>query len=153
MRSRLLTLPAWCFLLAASALLPCGVLAAQGDLKLQVQLVWGTNEEKSPNPNHKPVEADIERKLKALPLKWANYFEVKRQSVDVEKGGSKKAVLSPKCTVEVKNLGNNQVEISLFGKDEKVVKRTQTLPKGEIVVLGGNAPDATSWLVIIKRVE
>jgi len=34
-----------------------------------------------------------------------------------------------------------------------VVKRTQALPKGEILVLGGNAPNATAWLIILNRIE
>jgi hypothetical protein len=33
------------------------------------------------------------------------------------------------------------------------VKRTQALPKGEILVLGGNAPNASAWLVILKRID
>ena len=41
-------------------------------MKLQVQLVWGTNDDHSPNPKHKPVEADVRKKLKELPLKWSN---------------------------------------------------------------------------------
>jgi hypothetical protein len=27
------------------------------------------------------------------------------------------------------------------------------LPKGEILVLGGNAPNASAWLVIVKRID
>jgi hypothetical protein len=34
-----------------------------------------------------------------------------------------------------------------------VVRRIQKLPKGEILVFGGNAPNATAWLVILKRIE
>jgi len=45
------------------------------------------------------------------------------------------------------------VEVSLIGKGKEVVKRTQALPKGEILVLGGNAPNATAWLVILKRTD
>jgi hypothetical protein len=31
------------------------------------------------------------------------------------------------------------------------LKRTQALPKGETLVLGGNAPNATSWFVVLKQ--
>jgi hypothetical protein len=34
-----------------------------------------------------------------------------------------------------------------------VGKQTQPLAKGEMLVLGGNAPNATSWLLILKRLE
>ena len=33
------------------------------------------------------------------------------------------------------------------------VRPAEALPVGEIVVIGGNAPGETSWLVVIKRTE
>ena len=129
------------------------VCAQSADLKLEVQLVWGTDDSKSPDPRHKPVTADIRKRLKELPLKWSHYFEVNRKKVSLAADETKRVELSDKCDLEVKNLGHSKVEIQLFGKGEKVVKRTQALPRGEILVLGGNAPNATAWLVILKRVE
>jgi hypothetical protein len=41
----------------------------------------------------------------------------------------------------------------LFGKGEQVVKRTQSIPKGETLALGGNAPNSTAWLVVLRRKE
>lgn len=124
-----------------------------GDVKLEVYLIWGTDDAKSPDPRHKPVDADLLEKLKKLPLKWKNYFEVNRQTVKLTGTETKKATLSEKCEVEIKHAGKSTIEVSLFGKGEPVVKRTQTLPKGETLFLGGNAPNSTSWLVVIKRVE
>jgi hypothetical protein len=34
-----------------------------------------------------------------------------------------------------------------------VLKRTQTLAEGKTLVLGGNAPDETGWLVVLKRTD
>ncbi len=126
---------------------------SDANLKVEAQLIWGTNDSKSPNPKHKPVEEDIRKKLKELPLKWSNYFEVNRKVMEIPIGQAKKEPLSEKCAIEVKNLGQSKVEISLFGKGETVVKRTQELPRNEMVVLGGNAPNATAWLVVLKRVD
>lgn len=127
--------------------------ALAGDAKFEAQLIWGTNDAKSPDPKHKPVEADVQKKLADLPLKWKHYFEVNRKTLEVSRGESAKVVLSEKCTLEVKELGNKKVEVSLVGKGEPVLKRTQPLPKDEILVLGGNAPNSTAWLVTLKRVE
>ena len=124
--------------------------ARAGDMKLEAQLIWGTNDDKSPDPKHKPVDADVKKRLSDLPLKWKNYFEVNRNEFTVPEGESRKVAMSKKCELEVKNLKKNKVEVSLVGKGEK---RTQPLPKGEILVLGGNAPDSTSWLVTLKRIE
>lgn len=136
-----------CSLLAAT------VVAMAGDSKFEAQLIWGTNDAKSPDPKHMPVEAEVQKKLSDLPLKWKNYFEVNRKSLQVPRDGNAKVALSDKCSIEVKDLEGKKVEVSLVGKGEPVLKRTQPLPKGDILVLGGNAPNATAWLVTLKRTE
>ena len=154
MRAKLIstTLLAW--------LSTCGLLwgltefSAQGaEMKLEVQLLWGTNEDKSPDPKHKEVEPAVKDKLDKLPLKWNKYYLVNSQPFSLKKGEAKKVSLSEKCAIEVKNLDDLSVEVSLFGKREEVMKRVQALPKKEILVLGGNAPNKTSWLVVLKRVQ
>jgi len=127
--------------------------AAAGDMKIEAQLIWATNDKSDPNPEHKPVAPEIREKLKQLPLKWANYFEVNKIALDLSKGESGNAKLSDKCEVTVKNLEGTQVEVALIGKGDPVWKRIQSLPKGEVLVLGGNAPNSTAWLVALKRVK
>jgi hypothetical protein len=122
-------------------------------LKLQVQLIWGTGDAHSPDPAHKPVEREVKMKLKDLPLKWNNYFEVNRKDFEVSGSGASKVPLSEKCMLEVKSLGGSKLEIVLIGKGKETLRRTQTLTKGEMLVLGGNAPNATAWLIVLKRME
>jgi hypothetical protein len=140
----------------AAALLFSAVLvngATAADLKLEAQLIWGTKEPKSPNPKHKPVDADVRKKLDSLPLKWSHYFEVNRKQFEVSPTNTKWVDLSEKCAVEVKNLGANKVEVSLVGKGRTVWRGIQSFPPNEILVLGGNAPDDSGWLVALKRVD
>ena len=122
-------------------------------LKLQVQLIWGTGDDRSPDPKHKSVESEVKMKLKDLPLKWNNYFEVNRKDFEVPASGTNKVPLSEKCALEVKSLGGAKLEVALFGKGKETLRRTQTLNKGEMLVLGGNAPNSTAWLVVLKRIE
>jgi hypothetical protein len=122
-------------------------------IQMEAQLLWGTTNSVSPDPKHKPVEAAVERKIRELPLKWSNYFTVNKKMFTVPATGAKKESLSERCDVEVKYVGKSIFEISLFGKGAQIVKRTQSLPKGEVLVLGGNAPNSTCWLVVVKRVE
>jgi hypothetical protein len=137
----------------AFILLACdGMRAQNAELKFQAILVWATNDSKSPDPKHKPVEPEIRKKLKGLPLKWANYFEVDRKMMAFPPKGSQKVELG-RCELEVKDLGSPNLEIAQYGKGKPVVRQIQTLPKGEILVLGGNAPNDTAWLVILKRLE
>jgi len=157
MRRKLISLnPAVCAVLGLFCLaLGAGRLQAADTnttkLKLEAQLIWGTNDHQSPDPSHKPVDADILKKLQSLPLKWTNYFVVKRQVIEVSTAAPVKTALSEKCEIEIKNLGNATVEVAFFGKKEQVVK--QALPKGDTVVLGGNAPNSTAWLVVLRRLE
>ena len=124
------------------------------DMKIEAQLIWATNDKDDPNPKHKPVAPEIKEKLNQLPLKWANYFEVNKLSLDIPKGEARKAKLSDKCEVEIKSVDGSKVEVALFGgKSDPVLKRIQSLPKGEILVLGGNAPNSTAWLVALKRIK
>jgi len=127
--------------------------AADGDMKLEAHLIWATNDKEDPNPKHKPVAREILEKLKQLPLKWANYFEVNKVNIEIPKGDSRKAKLSDKCEIEVKNVDGKQVEVALLGKGDPVWKRIQSLPNGETLILGGNAPNSTAWLVALKRIK
>ena len=127
--------------------------AGASELKFEAQLIWATNDKKSPDPKHKPAEPEVKKKLGELPLKWENYFEVQRKQFTVPKGGTTKVSMSEKCAIEVKHVDGDKVEVSLIGKGEAVLKRTQALPKAEMLVLGGNAPNETAWLVTLKRIE
>ena len=127
--------------------------AAEPALKLEALLVWGTNDPRPPDPKLKPVTPEVRKKLEELPFKWTTYFVVNRVLMDVPPKDPVKAPVSEKCEIQVKNLGNTTVEVSLYGKREHVLKRTQRLPKGETLVLGGNAPNATSWFVILRQTE
>jgi len=138
-----------CVLLTAGG---TGLLAA--DAKFEAQLIWATNDKKCEDPKLKPVEPEVRKKLGELPLKWDNYFAVKRDTFVVVKSGTNFVVLSEKCTVGVRRLDDNKVEVSLHGhKGSVCYKRIQPLPKLEMLVLGGNAPNASAWLVTLKRIE
>jgi hypothetical protein len=144
----LLNLMAVLFLWGGAA----GVTTA-GELKLEAQLIWGANDEKSPDPTHKPVDAEVAKKLKSLPFKWKNYFEVKRQQFVVPQGKTIRVAMSKDCEISVRNLGNSVVELELLGKGQSAGKITQALPKGQLLVTGGNAANLTAWFVVLRQVE
>jgi hypothetical protein len=153
LRATLATLSVW--LVAVSFLSLGGGCGHAATMTLEVQLLWGTDAAQSPNPGHKPVEPDVKKKLDELPLKWPHWYEVNRKRFKVPPRVPEpvKVPLSEKCAIEVKNLGEANVEVGLFGKGNQVVRRIQKLPKGELVVFGGKAPNATAWLVVLKRLE
>jgi hypothetical protein len=127
--------------------------AQAADMKFEAFLIWATDAGQSPDPNHKPCDAEVRKKLNDLPLKWKNYFVVNSVKFSVSRGGSQEATLSDKCKIEVKHIDGKNIEVSLIGKGKPTVKVPQPLPKGDMLVLGGNAPDSTGWLVALKRIE
>ena len=127
--------------------------APAAPLKIEVQLIWGTTNQVSPNAEHKAIGPELKKKLQDLPLKWTNYFEVKNVIVEVPPGGRAKVPLSDKCELEFKDRGQSEIQVSHFGNGKHIGTRTQSLPKGETLILGGNAPGATSWLVVLRRLE
>src|SRR4051794_7746232 len=105
--------------------------ASAADLKFQIQLVWATDDANPPaGKDYKPVEPGLRKQIKAL--KWKNYFEVRRIDFEVAPGASKRVAISQKCELDVKDLGNSNVEVILFGKGKEVARVKQALRKGEI---------------------
>lgn len=155
MKARLKSATSLCWLASSLVLLACGPLSGQAEeMKLQGFLLWGTNDSKPPlGKNYKPAEPPTLKKLRELPLKWTNWFEVNRKEFVVPQTLAKEVQMSAKCQINVKGLGGSEIEVTLIGKGKEVVKRRQALPKGELLVLGGNAPNSTAWLVVLKRME
>src|SRR5258708_28881018 len=121
-----------CCFLAAMALLASSAASGRAEtLKLEAQLIWGTNDAKSPDKDHKPVDADIEKKLKDLPLKWSHYFVVNRKRFEVPSPGTQKVSLSDKCEIEAKSVAQSMLEVSHFGHGKKTWQGNQALPRCE----------------------
>ena len=146
-------IPFWQLALAATAVLqPLVVKSAPADLTLQAQLVWGTNNDKPNDPKLKDVDPKVTDKLRGV-FKWKNYFEVNRQKFTVTGAGPKRVKMSDHCEIEVQNPGNSSVELKLYGQGKMVVKKTQKIKAGELLVLAGDDKNDTAWFVVLTLVE
>ncbi|HWW01319.1 MAG TPA: hypothetical protein VNZ64_16605 [Candidatus Acidoferrum sp.] len=144
----LIWLVASLFLVAGSA--TCT--QAAEEMKIRAVLVWATDDANPPaGKNYQPVAAEIRKRLRAL--KWKNYFEVKHIDFTASSLSHKSVPVSDKCSLDVRALGNSQVEVTLIGKGKVVGTVKGALPKNEILVPGGDAPNDTAWLVILKRLD
>src|SRR5216110_1336817 len=141
--------------LATTAVLliqPLVVKSAPADLTLQAQLVWGTNNDKPDDPKLKDVDQKVKDKLRGV-FKWKNYFEVNRQDYTLTASAPRKVKMSDLCEIEVQNLGNSSVELKLYGKGKMVVRKTQRIKSGELLVLAGDDKNDTAWFVVLSLVE
>jgi len=144
----------WC---AAVVLLRAlgGERSMAAELKYQAHLVWGTDDPKPPEgKSYPPVDAEIKKKLQEA-LKWKNYFEVSRTNFSVAAGTSRRVAVSGKCELELKvvSAANSEVEVLLIGKGKEAARQRRSLRAGEVIILAGNSENATSWLVVVRRME
>jgi hypothetical protein len=122
------------------------------NLKLEAKLIWGTDDEKSPDAEHKEVDAATKEKLRKV-FKWKNYFVVNRVVKEVPSRSSNQFKLSPDCTIEIKELEGPKVEVKLIGKGKEVHKTTLTISKGQSVVYSGDDKNQSAWFVIITELD
>jgi len=94
----------------------------------------------------------VKEKLRGV-FKWKNYFEVNRQDFTVTATGPKKVKMSDLCEVQVQNLGNSSVELKLYGQGKMVVRKTQKIKAGELLVLAGDDKNDTAWFVVLSLLE
>jgi hypothetical protein len=143
-----------CLLFVAVALLlpVASVRAESGDMTLEAQLIWGTNDTK-PDPKLKPAESKLAAKLKASPFKWDHYFEMHRETFKLKLNEQKTVTMSRNCVISVTNLGGEQLKFQLFGKGKLANTVTQALPKDQLLVTGGDAENSTAWFVVLKQVD
>src|SRR5215203_5226056 len=123
------------------------------DRKMEARLIWGTNEEKSPNTDHKPLDGELAKKLREMPLKWKNYFEVNRQVFTISTTNYSKVVMSKQCYIEVKDKGANNVTVKLYGQGKQVNRVDKPLPKNEVLTIGGDARDKNAWFITVRPVN
>jgi hypothetical protein len=132
-------------LLAASS-------AVAEELKIEAKLIWGANTNKSPNPDHKPVDAKTAEMLRNV-FAWQNYFEVSRTTGIVPNRGTNSFTVSKHCTVEIAELEGPKVGVLLIGKGKPQNRTIKALSRGESFVLGGDVKDGSAWFVIISQLD
>lgn len=128
--------------------LPLRISAAAGEALYKVELIWGTDGEKPKDQPLKDVDPTLQERLKGV-FKWKHYFEVSRRDVSLPKEAGQKLRLSDKCELQMRDLGNARIDVRLYGDGKLVVKKVQPVVAGELIVVGGQSPDATAWFVVL----
>lgn len=122
--------------------------AGAAEPKLEVQLVWGTNDETPPDAKHKPLEESLAKKLGMF--KWKKYFVVNRTVIPVSLT-AQKVKLSEKCEIEIKNIEGSRYEINVFGKGKHVLKKTGKITSDPPFVIAGDDKNDCAWFILIRE--
>ncbi len=140
-------------LMAGGLVFALGAMSAwAANVKIEAKLIWATDDAKSPDAKHVPVDsATAERLRKAF--KWKNYFVVNTVVKDIPSRGTVPFELSKKCTVEIKELEGPRVEVVLIGEGKPVHRATKSLNKGESFVYSGDDKNQNAWFVLITELD
>lgn len=148
-----------CLFFVAALYFPAAVASAATDtISIDARLIWatneGTNQLKSADPKLRPVGPRLSEKLKSSPFKWEHYYECKVQSpITLKLNEGKRIPMSKRCEIEVTYLGNSQVRMEVYGNGTLVNTVTQALPKGEFLLVGGEAENSTAWFVAVRQAD
>jgi hypothetical protein len=137
-----------CATLCLFLLMSVAAHAADVVLKLEAQLVVGSNVPHQ--TNGVPVSVKIAKKLATLPLKWQYYYVVNSQQFSVAKDESKEIKLSSEIQISVKNLGGENIKMTLVNNGRNVGNVKQTLPKGHVSAIGANAANS---IVVLRQAD
>lgn len=127
-------------------------------LKLDVILIWGTDEPKLIDPKSKPLSLKLLERFRKV-FKWKEYYEISRQNVDLPAKLPINVRINEKWTLKLQKIEQEMVEVTLM-EEGKITKKIRypllLLKKGELLVLAGEdiakSPDAW-FIVIVERQE
>jgi hypothetical protein len=129
-----------------------GIAAGGPDSEIEVRLIWAVKEPPAAGLKLNPVsDKEVLKHLQELPLRWSYFYEMTRTNITGVVGQNHEAALSAECIVGAKRVDANHFEISMTGKGTPVLKMIQYLPKGDILVIGGDVPNTNAWLITLKR--
>jgi hypothetical protein len=140
-------------LMMAALLFPAAsARAAVGEATFEAQLIWGTNDKQS-DPKLKSADPKLAEKLEKSPFKWDHYFEMHKEAIKLRLNEEKTVTMSRNCVISVTYLKDENIKFQLIGKGKLANTVTQALPKGQLLVTGGDAENSTAWFVVLKQVE
>lgn len=116
--------------------------------RLSANLIWGTNGSKPSNQDLRPIDPELEKRLRRI-FKWQNYYGIERKEFSVAPNKTTQVEMSKECRLEIQRVGPDEYEIQLFGKGVPVVKQRKRIVPTETVVLGGDDKNDNAWFVVV----
>jgi hypothetical protein len=124
-------------------------------LRLQAQLIWGTDGPKPAGASCRDLDPALRKRL-ARVFKWKHYYEIRRREVTVSSKRVKRLEMSDKCLLKFSLPEKGMVEVQLIGEGRltKTMRQpAKALRNGELLVLAGETKDNINdaWFVVISE--
>jgi hypothetical protein len=144
-----------------AAVIALPLAATATDLRIKAQLAWGTDDSKPPGKELHELDPKLREKFRHL--RWKNYFLVKAQTTAIAPKAVQKVVLSDKCSLALRDVGDGNLEIRIFGVNpggQPALLKTESCPieklkAGHIFAFAGDTKEKwdDAWLVIVTSAE
>ena len=117
--------------------------------KYYVQLIRGTDDNKAPEPNSKPLSPQQTGSFRSV-FKWKTYWQISLQQVEVAAGHSTRVRLNPDREVEIDLTRAEQRSVRAFHRGKLV--QCASCPRGEArTLIGGDRDTNSAWFIVIDR--
>src|SRR5882724_9995863 len=103
-------------------------------IRVEAILVWATHVAKTNDASLKELEPELAKKLSKR-FKWNLYLEVRRKESTVGTKDATHVPISEKCSLDIKNLGEERFEVHLTGKGKPVSRTVESLAHGHLMIL------------------
>jgi hypothetical protein len=107
-----------------------------------------TPDDKSQKPPLKEVDPQLAERLRKV-FKWNHYYEIFRKEPVIVGNAAEKVKLSPKCEIELRNIGMPMLEVKLFGEG-KLVKTVKQGVTPDLVIGGDDPKNDSGWFIVIS---
>ena len=114
-----------------------------------VQLIRGTDQERQPEANWKPVGPKLANRLSPV-FRWKHYWEVNCQPVSVETGKVSRCRLNDVREIEIELSSPSEIEFRLYSKG-KLMEKSRHLAHTRMGIMGGERTKNESWFVVVRR--
>lgn len=125
--------------------------AESSGTRVEAILVWATHVAKTNDASLKELEPQLAKKLSKR-FKWNLYYEVRRKEATVGTKDATHVPISEKCSLDIRNLGDERFEVHLTGKGKPVSRTVESLAHGHLMIVGGDDKNDTAWLILIRQV-
>lgn len=113
-----------------------------------VQLIQGTDADRPPAAGATLVGDALSRRLQMF--RWKNYWEVKRQTVQLSAGSKALRHMTHKRDVEISLTTPTDMTVSIYL--DGMLTRTRVQPVDTaFYIAGGDIEQAQSWFIVVRR--
>ncbi len=122
--------------------------ASEESITFYLQLVQGTDADTPPATGATLVGSRLGRRLQMF--RWRNYWEVKRQTVQLKAGATARRHMTHQRDVEIALTSTTNMSVCIYVDGKLARKRVQPVDTA-FYIAGGQNDAAQPWFIVVRR--